>query len=182
MNRISTSIFFVALTGAASLYAQNPLSTEAKNDYTMVKNNILKAADKVPDADYAFKPTPEIRNFGELLAHIADAQMGMCGAAKGEMKRGDAASKTSKADLVAALKASFEYCDGAYNALTDADATQMVKMFGQDRSKLGVLNFNTAHDNEIYGTMAVYMRLKGIVPPSTSDRPMGNMKGGKKKM
>lgn len=183
MIRISKSVLLVAFTSIASLYAQNPLSTEAKNDYTVVKTNTLKAADKVPEADYHFKPMPEIRNFGELIAHVADAQMAMCGAAKGEAKRGDAASKTSKADLMTALRASFDYCDGVYASMTDAEGTQTVKMFGQDRSKLSVLYFNTEHDNEMYGTMAVYMRLKDIVPPSTSDRPMGNAtKDGKKKM
>jgi len=183
MIRVSKSILFVALTSVASLYAQNPMSTEVKNDYTMVKTNTLKMADKMPDANYSFKPTPEIRSFGEAIAHVADAQMAMCGAVKGEMKRGDAASKTSKADLTAALKASFDYCDGVYNSMTDADGAQTVKMFGQDRSKLSVLYFNVEHDNEMYGTMAVYLRLKGIVPPSTSDRPMGNAsKGGGKKM
>jgi hypothetical protein len=91
--------------------------------------------------------------------------------AKGEQKTGNAGTKTSKADLVAALKASFDYCDPIYNSMTDASGAAMVKMFGRDVTKLGVLNFNIAHDNEMYGTAVAYLRIKGIVPPSSEGRP-----------
>jgi uncharacterized damage-inducible protein DinB len=174
-------MFLGALAGAAGLYAQgNPLSTEVKANYNNAKTNLMKAADKMPESDYDFKATPDVRTYGQLIGHVADTQQAICGAAKGEQKRGDAGQKTSKADLVAALKESFDYCDTAYDALTDADGAQTVKMFGRDRTKLGVLDFNIIHDNEMYGTIAVYLRLKGIVPPSTADRPMGQGKGGKK--
>jgi len=179
VNRFSKMTFVVALSGAAGLFAQsNPYSAEVKANYTSIKNNLMKAAEKMSEADYEFKATPDIRSYGQLVAHVADAQMGICGTAKGEQQRGEAGQKTSKSDLVAALKASFDYCDSAYDALTDSDGAQMVKMFGRDRTKLGVLDFNVIHDNEMYGTMAVYMRLKGVVPPSTADRPAGQ---GKKK-
>jgi hypothetical protein len=90
--------------------------------------------------------------------------------AQGEQKKGNAAGKTSKAELSAALKASFDYCDPVYDSMTDAAGAQMVKMFGHDKTKLGVLNFNIAHDNEMYGQMVAYMRIKGIVPPSSEGR------------
>jgi uncharacterized damage-inducible protein DinB len=177
VNRFTKLMFLSALTGAVALYAQsNPFSTEVKANYTSIKNNLMKAAEKMSDADYAFKATPDVRAYGQLVGHVADAQMGICGAAKGEQKKGGAGEMTSKADLVAALKTSFDYCDSAYDALNDADGAQTVKMFGRDRTKLGVLDFNVIHDNEMYGTMAVYMRLKGVVPPSTADRPTGGKK------
>jgi hypothetical protein len=91
----------------------------------------------------------------------------ICSAVKGEHKQGDAASKTSKADLVAALKASFEYCDSAYDSLNDATIGQKVSLFQREFSKLSVLFLNTSHDNEMYGTISVYLRLKGLVPPSS---------------
>jgi hypothetical protein len=94
----------------------------------------------------------------------------LCGMAKGEPKRGDAESKKTKVELTAALKESFDYCDSVYNSLTDADAVQMVKMFGRDVTKLSVLNFNIAHDNEMYGTAVAYLRIKGLVPPSSQPR------------
>jgi uncharacterized damage-inducible protein DinB len=181
VNRFSKMMFLAALAGAAGVYAQsNPFSTEVKANYNNTKTNLMKAAEKVSEADYDFKATPDVRTYGQLVGHVADTQMALCGVAKGEQKRGGAGEMTSKADLVAALKASFDYCDSAYDALNDADGAQTVKMFGRERTKLGVLDFNVIHDNEMYGTMAVYMRLKGVVPPSTADRPMGQGKGGKK--
>jgi hypothetical protein len=72
---------------------------------------------------------------------------------------------------MAALKDSFDYCDGVYNSMTDAIGAQKVKMFGRELTKLGVLNFNTMHDNEMYGTVVAYLRIKGIVPPSSERRP-----------
>jgi hypothetical protein len=173
-----TMIFLAALATASALQAQNPLSTELKGDYTGVKNDITKAADRVSDADYNFKPEGEPRTFGQLIGHIADVQLALCGAAKGEQKRGEGASKTSKADLVAVLKDSFDYCDPIYNSLTDASGVEMIKMFGRDHTRFGALSFNVQHNNEVYGSIAVYMRLRGMVPPSTADRPAPQ---GKKK-
>ena len=153
---------------AAALNAQNPYSDDAKASYQPIKSNILKAADKMPDSEYSFKPTAEVRTFGQLIAHVADAQMAICGVAKGiPPKRGDSASKLAKADLIAALKASNEFCDGVYSTMNDHDGVEMVKTpFGQ-KPKLSVLAFNIEHDAETYGTIAVYLRLKGIVPPSS---------------
>ncbi len=88
----------------------------------------------------------------------------------GEQKTASAGSKTAKADLVAALKDSFADCDKAYDSLTDANLTQAVKMGNREASKIGALARNLIHDNEEYGYLAVYMRLKGIVPPSSEGR------------
>ena len=171
------SIMIIAALGSALILQAQPaaapqsanLSAELKQAYTAIKNNITKAADKMSEENYSFKATPEVRPFGQLVAHVADSQARGCSSAMGEQKSVDAASKTSKADLVAALKASFDICDQAYDALTDTTATQMVQTFRGQRSRLGALYGNVVHLNEMYGTMAVYMRLKGVVPPS-SDR------------
>ena len=93
--------------------------------------------------------------------------MNVCTGLNGERKPLGAASKTSKAELVAALRESFAYCDRVFDALTDATATQMIKTRRGEQTKLGALVGNTIHINEMYGYMAVYMRLKGIVPPSS---------------
>lgn len=180
MNRFSMMMLLGAFA-AAALYAQsNPFSAEVKANYNSIKNNLMKAADKMPESDYDFKPTQAIRSFGQEVAHVAEAQMGICGTAMGEQKKSDAGQKTSKSDLVIALKESFDFCDKAYEALNDTDGAQTVRMFGRERTKLGVLDFNVIHNNEMYGAMAVYLRLKDIVPPS-SERPMGGQgKGGKK--
>jgi uncharacterized damage-inducible protein DinB len=172
VNRIWTLTLMGALLGAAALNAQNPLSSDLKNSYNGIKTTITKAADEMSDADYSFKASPAERTYGAMVGHIADVQLALCGNAKGEQKTGDAEkTKTSKADLVAALKASFDYCDGVYGSLTDADAATQVTLFGPRKAtKLAVLNFNIAHDNEMYGQLVVYLRIKGLVPPSSQPR------------
>ncbi|MBV9303115.1 MAG: DinB family protein [Acidobacteriaceae bacterium] len=147
--------------------AENPLSAEVKQFYNSVKNNILKSADEMPAENYGFKPTPEIRSFAQVMAHVAESQMRTCSAVVGQQKSSDAGSKTAKPDIVAALKDAFAQCDKAYDTLVDADATQMIKTPRGDRSKMGALIANAIHDNEQYGILSVYLRLKGLVPPSS---------------
>ena len=168
MNRY----FLMMLAAACAVQAQtaNPLSAEAKQAYTGIKNNLTKMAEKMPEEHYGFKPVPEIRTFGQLVAHVADAQGRTCAAVKGTTAPASAASKTSKTDLVEALKASFAACDAAFDSLTDAGAAEMIKTGRGQRSKLGALVGVTTHSNEEYGYMAVYLRLKGIVPPSSERR------------
>lgn len=171
-----------ATTGAlallcTTLFAQEAakpaptFSSDVKMVYTSTKNNILKAADKMAEGDYAAKPTPEVRSFAGLIGHIADAQYLFCSAVAREKKSmGIEKSKTAKGDLTAALKAAFEYCDPIYDKMTDADGAAVVKLFGTDRTKLGVLAFSNAHNMEHYGNIVTYMRLKGLVPPSSEAR------------
>jgi uncharacterized damage-inducible protein DinB len=165
----SRLVFLIVAAASSPLYAQNPLSSAVKQNYTGVKNNILKGAEKMSDADYAFKPAPESRTYGAVVTHIAAVQGLICASAKGEDKKFDD-SKTGKADAIALLKAAFDYCDPLYDALTDANGLEMGKMFGRDTPKFNILNFGVIHDNEMYGTMAVYLRGKGLVPPSSEPR------------
>jgi hypothetical protein len=173
VNRNFVIAFAVLLALAWAVQAQtaNPLSAEAKQAYTGVKNNLLRAADKMPEADYSFKPVPEIRSWGELVAHIADSNARACGTVKGEQKPVNAATKKTKAEIAAALKESFDICDGVYDSLTDAVALQTVAGRGGQVSKLSVLSGNLAHLNEEYGYGCLYLRLKGIVPPSSDRTP-----------
>jgi uncharacterized damage-inducible protein DinB len=177
MNLIRLLLVAAILAGA--LCAQPPqagqapqgapsMVTEAKGNYTAIKNNLMRMAEKMPAEMYDFKPVPEIRSFGEAIAHVADSQARMCSGLTGEQKSVDAASKKTKDELVAAFKATFDICDAAWDATTDANAAQAAAGRG-NRTRLGALIYNTTHDNEEYGYLAVYMRLKGIVPPS-SDR------------
>jgi hypothetical protein len=172
VNRI---LILTLLASAAALAqdkgASNPFSTDARGSYTQIKQTLLRAAEKMPEENYSFRTVKEVKTYGEMLGHVADIQMALCGLAKGERKGPVAAGKTSKADVTTALKASFDYCDTVYNSMNDADGAVKVSMFGQQMTKLGVLNFNTMHDNEMYGTMVAFLRLKGIVPPSSEGRP-----------
>jgi len=155
------------------------IAAEIKQAYTSVKNNLIGAANAMPEANYDFAPVPEEMTFGKWVAHVADSQTSTCSALNGQAKRGDASTKTSKADIVAALQASFAECDAAFNALTDANALEMVAAGRGQRSRAGTLAGVNVHDNECYGSMAVYMRIKGVVPPSTANRPaMGGGRGG----
>ena len=165
------------LGGACVLPAQspNPLSAEVKWSYTSIKTNLLKLADKMPAEKYSFRPTPDVETFARRIAHIADANMNVCTGLNGERKPLGAASKTTKAELVAALKESFAYCDGVFDSLTDATAREVVssRLGGPfppepTRSRLATLYNLVRHSNEMYGYMAVYLRLKGIVPPTSA--------------
>ncbi len=164
----------VLLTGVLlnAQTASDPLSAGNKGIYNIVKNNLVKAAEKMPEENYAFKPTPEVRSFGQVVGHVADAQYLFCSAALGETNPapGIEKSKTTKGDLVQALNDAFAYCDKAYNGMTDAHAAEMVKFFGREQAKLTVLAFNNAHNDEHYGNLVTYMRMKGLVPPSSEGR------------
>ncbi len=166
-----TFLLAAALT-ASAVQAQIPAPhiADARQRYTTIRDNVQKAAEAMPEENYAFKPTPDIRSFGELIAHVADAQTGICGTAAGQPKRGTAATKTSKADLVAALKESSAACDAIFDGTTEANAATPVSMGQMKTSRLGLLEYNIGHDAEEYGYLAVYMRLKGVVPPTSAGR------------
>jgi hypothetical protein len=173
----------IAVACCAPVFAQGGggmqpgLSSEVKRAYMQVKTNLLGAANAMPEAGYSFSPVPEEMTFGKWVAHVADAQTGTCSGLNGQATRGDAATKTSKADLVAALQASFDLCDKAFDSLTDANALEMLTTGRGQSSRAGALAGVNVHDNECYGSMAVYLRIKGVVPPSTAAR--GGMGGGR---
>ncbi len=163
------ALAIAALCAAASFAQENAISADTKMMYEMTKTNIMKSAEKIPEDLYSFRPVPEVRSIGELFGHVAEAQYLFCSPLKGEPKPDVKIekAKTSKADLTAALKEAFEYCDGAYGKATDATMGDKLKFFNRERTKNGVMQFNSIHNNEHYGNLVTYMRLKGIVPPSS---------------
>ena len=164
----------IALPPAIVAQPANPMSNELRASYAIIKTNLLKMASKMPEDAYAFKPVPEIETFARRVAHIAGANLRTCAGLKGETKTFDFASRTAKPALVAALQESFAYCDGVFDSLTDQSALEMVNgrigspPFPEQRTRLTVLWNVVRHSNELYGYMAVYLRLKGVVPPSSS--------------
>lgn len=136
--------------------------------YTVAKNNVTKAAEQMSEENYAFKPTPEVRSFGQLVGHVANANFMICSMALGEKNPNatDFEKTDAKAGLVQGLKDSFTYCDKAY-AMTDAKGMEEATLFGMKTNKMGILSFNSGHDMEHYGNMVTYFRLKGMVPPSS---------------
>ena len=168
-------VFLLLLLMTTGAYAQtaspvDPLSTGLKGGYTTIKNNLIKSAEKMPEEHYSFKPSAEMQSFAQRLAHIADANLRTCATISGEQKSVGAAAKTTKTDIVAALKESFAYCDGVFDSMKDADAAKMVNSGRGQSPKLQALWSMVVHDNTIYGSLAVYMRLKGIIPPSSESR------------
>jgi len=163
---------------ASTLFAQtaNPLVNEARFPYTTVRNNLLKMADKMPAEFYSFRPTPEIETFAQRVAHIAGANLGACtGLLTNTPQPMRPARGTTKAELVALLKESFAACDKAFDATTDKNAMDQVssRLGGPfppepTRTRLFTLGNMVRHSNEVYGYMCVYLRLKGIVPPSSA--------------
>jgi uncharacterized damage-inducible protein DinB len=152
----------------------NPITASEKGFYSFVSGAVVGAAQKMPEENYSFKPTPEVRTFGQLVGHVADASYMFCSQASGEAnpsKGGIEKTKTAKADLVAALKDGVAYCTKAFDSMTDAKGSEMVKMFTFNLAKLTIFSINTAHTDEHYGNMVTYLRLKGIVPPTSENQP-----------
>jgi uncharacterized damage-inducible protein DinB len=167
---IVAAVMFAALP--VSSFAQDIHTKSAKAQYDMIKGNLTKTADKVGEDIYAFKPTPEVRSFGQLIGHVADGNYLICGGAATEKPKPVGAEKgpQTKAALQKALADSFAYCDQVIASLDDATGAAPVQLFGMPQSKLGVIFFNVSHLNEHYGNLVTYMRLKGIVPPSSEPR------------
>ena len=155
------------------------IATSLQRAYNGFKNNYTAAAEKMPDADYNFKPgsTAEARPFGAGIAHIAQAQFGQCSALTGQPnpmqgKNLEQELKT-KAEITKALADSFAICDKAFEAVTDANAMEMVKQGNNEVTRVAALYGIIVHGNEMAGTAYVYLRSKNIVPPSTENMGRG---------
>ena len=138
--------------------------------WTQLSGFVTQSAEDVPESKYSYKPTPDVRSFGELIAHVAGSQYMFCATAMGDSGRAEddieKQKLTKKADLVAAMKASNDYCAKAY-AQTDDAAAAKISLFGQERTRLYALMINATHDAEHYGNVITYMRLNRMVPPSS---------------
>lgn len=155
---------------ALPLAAQNPYTDDAKATWTMLKANVIKAAERMPEDKYSFKPVDGVNTFGGFILHLAQAQGGICGAASGAKMTPPAKKPETKAELVAALKAAGDFCDAAFTSMNDAAGAEKVQLFGMNKPKLGWLYFNNVHTYEHYGNLATYLRINGLVPPSSDKR------------
>lgn len=168
-------VLLIANTAGAQMAkpkAANAMVAAAKERWQPVSEYILKAAEQMPEADYAFQPTPAVRTFGQLIGHLAGAQNLICAAALGEpSKAEDDIEKNvkAKAALVEAFRASNAYCARAY-AQSDAATGGSTKLFGNETTRFSALISNAVHDGEHYGNIVTYMRIKGMVPPSSQQQ------------
>ncbi len=174
----STIVASLVVVAALSIQAQGPAAPstasgpekDVQRSYNGLKANILKSADKMPADGYSFKPEPDVRTFARILNHVTEAQLHSCAALNGTAP--DSLPKVppetaDKAAIVSALQASFAECDKAYAALTSANLMESVSMGQGSRARVSIVWGNVAHDNEQYSALALYLRLKGIAPPST---------------
>jgi uncharacterized damage-inducible protein DinB len=185
MKRVLYAMPVVALFATVA-YSQPPaggqkigLATSLQRGYNGFKTNFTAAAEKMPEADYNFKPgsTPEARTYGQVIAHIAQAQFGQCSGLKGVPnpmagKQLEQELKT-KAEITKALADSFAMCDELFANVTDASATEMVKAGPNEQTRAASMYGVIVHGNELAGTAYVYLRSKNIVPPSTENAQRG---------
>jgi uncharacterized damage-inducible protein DinB len=159
-----------AVQAAPAAPPAQPLSATLKSLWDGLRLNLAQAAEKMPEADYGFQPTKEVMTYGQLMAHVATASFSYCARGKGEdnpNKEDFQKTKTTKADIVKALNDALTYCDGVYGGMTDAAAMEMVKAGQNLVPKARFLIINLSHLNEHYGNFVTYLRIKGLVPPST---------------
>ena len=170
MKQMVRSLLILAIT-ATPLRAQSSdfAVPTARGLWLQLSGYVTQSAEDMPEAKYGYRPTPAVRSFGELVGHVAGSQNLFCATAMGEAPPAENAvekAATSKAALVAAMKASNAYCAKAY-AQSDAAARGDVMLFGQKQSRLGALMMNATHDGEHYGNIITYLRMNGMVPPSS---------------
>lgn len=169
---VIVAVFAYSLSVGAQAPA-NPVSDSIRAGWNTAKRNMLGSAKVMPQDKYGFKPVDTVRTFGQMLAHVAGANYVFCAAARGEKsphaEEEFEKSATTPAAITKALQDSVAYCDAAYTALTDAKAGEMLNgAFGGKDSRAGILIGNTGHNNEHYGNLVTYLRINGLVPPSSA--------------
>lgn len=155
---------------APAAAAKSPFTDHTRGVYEALQKIIVGSAELMPEEKYGFKPVESVRSFGQILGHAASSQYYMCATVRGEKPAPPKidASSASKAELIAALRAAFAYCDTAWSGMNDASGAEVVAFMDDDSPKLGVLIVNNIHTIEHYGNLIVYLRMNGLVPP-TSD-------------
>ncbi len=172
----STAVAAQTTDGGFDKALSSSMASVAKSMHSTIRANLAEAAERMSDADYAFRPTAEVRTFGQLVGHVINANYFFCSQASGEKAPANPNFETigDKATLVTGLTDSLGYCDRVYGATTDANFNRSIKMgagAGMPATATvrgAILMFNVAHNNEHYGNVVVYMRLRGRVPPSTA--------------
>ena len=176
---------------AVSVAAQAPkagekvsLATGLQRAYGTLKGNLTQAAEKMPEANYGFKPAsdPDLRTYGQWIGHQADNQFTNCAIIRGVPNPSPAQSnekKATKAELVKALAAAFAFCDSAISGLTDQSALQMVKQGEGEAARGAVASALLSHGLESYGIVVVYLRAQGIAPPNAAPAAGRGGRGGR---
>lgn len=167
--KLATAAVLLLLTPVLASAQENPLSAHAKVMHNGMKLIVGQSAERMPTEHYSFRPTDAVRTYAQILGHIADAQYLFCAPALGEKDPALQIEKTksTKPEVIAALRDAFAYCDRAYNSVTDAGGVQPVSFRGKPIPTLSVLGTNHIHTALHYGNLVTYMRMKNVVPPSS---------------
>jgi uncharacterized damage-inducible protein DinB len=144
--------------------APNPLTTTLSIFRSNMQDKIMKAADAMPESNYSYRPTKDVRSFGEIVTHVADISYTLCSNVKGEATPATATAKGPKTEIMAYLKGSFDYCDGVYSGFTDARLNDPANFFGAKTNKMFILTQVGNHDALHYGNLVTYLRLNGLEP------------------
>jgi uncharacterized damage-inducible protein DinB len=142
----------------------NPLTMTLSIFRSNMQDKIMKSAEAMPESKYSYRPTKDVRSFAEILTHLADISYTLCSNAKGEAPPATATEKSSKPQIIAYLKGSFDYCDGVYSGFTDAHLNDPADFFGFKTNKMFILTQVGNHDALHYGNLVTYLRINGIEP------------------
>lgn len=170
--RLLTALSVLLVSGPA-LAQDAPaeaVTTSLGGLHQITATNLAATAEMLDEALYAYRPTDDVRTAGQILAHVANAQYAFCSAAAGEANPSEAnleETATTKAEIVAALDAALAYCAGVYDGMTDAEGATMRTFFGNEMAASAILAFNSVHNYEHYGNLVTYLRMNGLVPPSS---------------
>jgi uncharacterized damage-inducible protein DinB len=161
----------LAVPGTAS--AQDRLTAGARTQFNNIHGLVARTAEKIPEDLYSFRATPEVRSVVELLGHITDSYFSICATANAAKppRAGIEKSVKTKGEMIKALIEGAAYCESVFGAMNDKKGVETVQFFFGPSPKLSVLYFVTTHAYEHYGNLVTYMRLKGIVPPSSEPKP-----------
>lgn len=168
--RLTAALVAAVLCPAASGAQEGPVVSSLKGLHDTTQGYLQATAEMVSEDLYDFRPTEEVRTLGQILAHVANAQFLFCSGAAGEESPNTEnfeETRTTKAEIMAALEEGFAYCEGVYADMSDEDGAEMRTFFGQQMAASAVLAFNSAHNYEHYGNLVTYMRINGITPPSS---------------
>jgi uncharacterized damage-inducible protein DinB len=172
MKSFCASVMLVLLS--ASAFAQPSrtagYTSTLANSWNRLKRLVVASAEAMPDDGYAFKPSADVRSFGALIGHLADEHYMICSGVKGEPNpKAGVGFETfaTKAEFVQAIKDSIAYCDPVYAAATDAPKMTQPTAPNRRDTPFSSLLMNVTHDSEHYGNIVTYLRMKGIVPPSS---------------
>jgi uncharacterized damage-inducible protein DinB len=171
---------FPATAQTAQPSTKNALAAWLGKAYASRRDDLTKSAENVPEDIYDLRPGPQqqVRTYGQIIGHLANFNYLWCSQAKQEKNpnQGNNFEKLqTKAALVKALKGAFKYCDPVYANLTDASGLEVIRITQENGkpaevARMSLLILNHAHNNEHYGNLVTYMRIKSIVPPSSLPR------------